>query len=148
MKGGVYAYRTLKPGARFRIPILSWHWGYVGETRSFYHRHLQHSVGGGAYRVEPKDWADRSPRCYRLALPDWRWLRRSVESLAIGLLWPVYNVQKNRWNPRRIPPKVARWQRHQRDIGAHWLINIRPVHTVLFIVLACLVWALIAKVGT
>lgn len=135
MRGGVYLYRTRKPGARFNIPILSRHFGYAGETNSFHHRHLQHTVGGGTYQVKAKDWADLDPVCVlRIPLPDWRWLRLSVETVVIACTWPVYNHAKNRWNPRRIPLSVAHRQRLTRDRGRH-PVNIRPVH--LF-VLCCL----------
>ena len=120
MNGGVYVYRARKPGARFRIPLLSWHFGYVGETNSFYHRHQQHVYGLGAYGAPAKPWADRDPYvAFKIHLPDIVWLRRSVETLVIFAVWPVYNVQKNRWNPRRITPAVARQQRMARDRGRH-----------------------------
>ena len=41
MNGGVYVYRTRKPAARFHVPLLSFHFAYVGETTSFRHRHQQ-----------------------------------------------------------------------------------------------------------
>ncbi|MFL6145594.1 MAG: hypothetical protein ACJ72N_27500 [Labedaea sp.] len=139
-KGGVYAYRCLKPGARLRIPALSWHWCYVGETTSFYHRDQQHRFGLGQYGGVAKDWADLSPYvALRIPLPPWKWLLRSVETLVILALWPVYNVSKNRWNPRRIRPGTARMQRRQRDLGLP-VINLRS-GTVALIVLGCAVAA-------
>lgn len=119
-QGGVYVYRARKPGARFRVPILSWHFAYAGETTSFYHRHQQHVYGLGAYGTPAKSWSDRDPYVWlRIPLPPWKWLLRSVETVVIALTWPVYNVRKNRWNPRRIPPLVARMQRRLRDQGRH-----------------------------
>lgn len=119
MKGGVYVYRTRKPGARYNLPILSRHFGYVGQTSSFWHRHRQHS--------ETKPWADLDPRCYRIGLPRWKWLRLTVEALLIWTLLPVYNVQRNRANPRRITPVEARRHRYLRNNGRHPL-NIQPIH--------------------
>ena len=119
--GGVYIYRCRKPGARLRIPLLSWHFAYVGETTSFYHRDQQHRYGLGSYRTPAQPWADLSPYVWlRIPLPRWKWLLRAVETLVILLVWPAYNVQKNRWNPRRIPPRMARDQRIARDRGIRW----------------------------
>lgn len=111
MSGGVYIYRTRTPWN------LRWwrHFAYVGETSSFHHRHMQHVVGGGRFNADQKPWADLSPTVYRVPLPDWKWLRLAVETLAIVALWPAYNVQKNRWNPRRIRQASARQQRALRD---------------------------------
>lgn len=125
MAGGVYAYRARKPNARFRIPILSYHWAYVGETTSFYHRHRQHMglIEGGRNtgRVHihmPKPWTDLEPYvAFRIGLPQWKWLLRSVETLVIMLLWPVYNDRKNHWNPRRITLPHATAQRARRAAG-------------------------------
>jgi hypothetical protein len=146
MQGGVYAYRALKPGARLRIPFLSWHWAYVGETNSFYHRDQQHRYGLGRYGTPAKDWADRCPYvALRIPLPNWKWLRLSVETLVILALWPVYNVQKNRWNPRRIKPIVARRQRRARDLGRH-PVNIGN-GTLALVLLLCAVagWYLLGR---
>jgi hypothetical protein len=140
MIGGVYIYRARKPGARLRIPLLSWHFAYVGETFSFHHRHLQHTRGGGTYGATPKPWSDLDPYVWlRIPLPPWKWLLRSVETLAILLTWPVYNVQKNRWNPRRIPPLKARVQRMRRNAGTR-LWSPRPIHVVLILAAAVALW--------
>jgi len=140
-RGGVYLYRARKPGARYNIPILSRHFAYAGETNSFHHRHLQHTVGGGTYNAVAKPWADLDPVCVlRIPLPDWKWLRLSVETVLIVLTWPVYNHKKNLWNPRRIPLSVAHRQRMARDRGRH-PVNLRPVH--LFVLLVSLVAALV-----
>jgi hypothetical protein len=116
-RGGVYVYRCRKPGALLRIPFISTHFGYVGETTSFTHRHAQHAVGGGRYNAVRKDWSDLITSCYRIPLPPWKWLLRGVETLAMGVTWPVYNVAKNKWNPRRIKPWRAASQRLARDAG-------------------------------
>jgi hypothetical protein len=129
MRGGVYVYRTRKPGARLNLPIISRHFGYVGETSSFWHRHAQHS--------ETQPWADLDPRCYRIGLPAWKPLLRTVETLVILCTWPVYNHAKNQWNPRRIPLGMARRMRAARDRG-QWYPSVRLIHvlTVLLLVLA------------
>lgn len=127
----MYAYRTRKPCARFRIPFLSFHWGYVGETVSFWHRHRQHG--------ENQPWADLDPRCrIRIPLPPWKWLLRSVETLLIVALWPVYNHQKNRWNPRRIPLATALRQRRTRDRGG-FRVNLTWAMLLPVLVLAWMV---------
>ncbi len=115
-RAGVYAYRTRKPHAPIGLPLIGRHWGYVGQTNSFYHRHAQHTRGGGTYNAIPKDWATLEPKRYILPclFPHWRRARLMQEQLWIWLLWPVYNVQGNRWNPRRITPAAARRQREAR----------------------------------
>lgn len=141
MKGGVYAYRCRKPGARLRIPVLSWHWAYVGETTSFYHRDQQHRYGLGQFGGTAKPWADLEPYvAVRIPLPGWKWLLRSVETLLIVLLWPAYNVKKNRWNPRRITPWRAGWQRRLRDTGSTRVLAVRWYHVAAILGLATYVW--------
>lgn len=143
MSGGVYLYRTRKPGARFNWPILSRHFGYAGETTSFRHRHEQHTRGDTARSTPEKPWADLDPRCVlRIPLPPWKWLLRSVETVLIVCTWPVYNHQKNGWNPRRVPLHEALRQRQVRDRGGH-PVNIRTAH--VFVVLLFL--AAVALVG-
>lgn len=126
--GGVYAYRTRKPGALLRIPFLSFHWGYVGQTNSFRHRHAQHTEGGGTYNSRAKPWSDLDPRCViRIGLPNWKWLRLVVEQALILAVWPVYNHQGNKWNPRRVPLSTQERQRHARDRRG-WCLNVRLPH--------------------
>jgi hypothetical protein len=134
--GGVYAYRTRKPGARFRIPFLSFHWGYVGETKSFARRHAQHIEGGGSFQSIAKPWSDLDPRCViRIPLPPWKWLLHSVETVLITCTWPVYNHAKNQWNPRRIPLRAQVRQRALRNrLG--WSPNVRPAHLLILATLA------------
>lgn len=137
MNSGVYVYRTRKPAARLRIPFLSYHFAYVGETKSFHHRHMQHVAGGGRFNSEQRSWADLEPRVWlRISLPPWKWLLRSVETLVILLLWPVYNVSKNRWNPRRIQPASALWQRQCRDAGA-LVLNWTWAHSSMLFLSVC-----------
>lgn len=122
-RGGVYVYRARKPAARLRIPLLSWHFCYVGETISFYHRHLQHVAGGGQFATEQKPWADLDPYvAFRIPLPPWKWLLHAVETIVILAVWPVYNDRKNHWNPRRVSLRDQRWQRGMRD-ATGWCLN-------------------------
>ncbi len=106
-RGGIYVYRCRKPGAFLGWPIIGRHTAYVGGTTSFYHRHGQH--------MEQQPWSDLAPRCYRIPLPTWKPLLHAAETLAILLLWPVYNHSKNLWNPRRIDLKTAKAMRYSRD---------------------------------
>jgi hypothetical protein len=140
-RGGVYIIRCRKPGARLRIPLLSWHFAYVGETTSFYHRMQQHFYGLGQFGSKAKDWSDLEPYVWaRVPLPRWKWLLRSVETLVILLVWPVYNVAKNRWNPRRIKPIDARRQRIQRNLHVP-VMRVRSLPMgLLILVLAIATW--------
>lgn len=130
--GGVYVYRARKPAARYRIPLLSWHFAYVGETTSFFHRHLQH--------MEQRPWADRSPYvAFRIPLPRWKWLLHTVETLVIVTVWPVYNHRKNLWNPRRITLTDQRRQRALRDRSG-WCLNWSWGHSVVALALVVALW--------
>lgn len=121
-KGGIYLIRTRKPRAILGLPLIGRHNGYVGLTSSYYHRERQHLLGGGVYGKAAKDWADLAPRFYRLLpLPNWRWLLEVVETLAIWVLVPVYNVKKQPpWNLRKISLRQAegqRWRRAKYGLG-------------------------------
>ena len=108
--GGVYVIRTDKPSAIIGLPVIGRHFAYVGETNSYRWRRLQHLEGGGRYNAPQKPFSDLRPKFYRaLPLPDIKWLRRTVETIVMLLVWPVYNHQKNLWNPRRI--SLSRAQR-------------------------------------
>ena len=101
----------------FVLPLFAGrHNAYVGLTSSYYHRKNQHLVGGGVYKAQRKDWADLDPKFYKiLPLPNWRWLLHTMETLAIGVLCPVYNVQKQPpWNLRKVSPRTAERQAWQR----------------------------------
>jgi hypothetical protein len=140
MNSGVYVIRARKPAARMRIPVLSWHMAYVGESNVIALRIAQHFVGGGKYSTSPKPWADREPYVWlRIPLPPWKWLMRSVETLVILLLWPVYNDRKNRWNPRRISLRDQAWQRSCRDAGGVCL-NWTYGHTAVLLGVPLLLW--------
>lgn len=162
---GVYLFRTRRPGLIGRLPmgvpwmaaglslwalsLLGYPWwpallaflfmprhnAYVGETTAVRLRRSQHAEGGGKFDTLAKPWADLSPSWYFIPLPRTKWLLRSVETLAVVLLWPVYNHKKNLWNPRRIPLDAARRQRAHRDrLG--WSPNCRPLHLLMILALA------------
>lgn len=145
--GGVYVYRCRKPGAIFGWPLIGRHFAYVGETTSFHHRHLQHTVGGGRYGHHAQPWADLDPVCVlRIPLPPWKWLLHLVETLFILLLWPVYNHKKNLWNPRRIPLQVAKAMRAVRDGHRRGrtffrvLLGLRLLAAIVLVALAVIAW--------
>ena len=135
MKGGVYIYRVRKPSAILGWPIIGRHFGYVGETVSFWHRDRQHK--------ESQPWSDLNPKCYRIPLPGWKPLLLTVETLVILLVWPVYNHKKNLWNPRRIPLSAARRQREARDSGGFRLVLLR----VFRMLRACVTLCAIVLIG-
>lgn len=131
---GVYWFRTCRPGLFGRVPLVGRHTAYVGESTHLRSRWGQHVNGSVKYNQFPKPWSSLKPTWYYIPLPPGKWLRLTVETLLILILWPVYNHQKNLWNPRRIPLKSAKRQRAQRDaIG--WSFNIRWGHVVLWLVL-------------
>lgn len=109
---------------------------YGGKTtrRPWTERLDEHLWGRGRYECVPKPWAD--------TVPGWRpngtaqevidaggafviWQGRTVPLLlswgeivfAIWLRRPLYNVQWNQANTRRIKPSVAREQRAKRDLA-------------------------------
>lgn len=129
-QAGCYVWRTRKPSAPLGLPFIGRHTAYVGETSSRYHRDRQHVFGGGRYGHVAKMWADLEPKVYPLPclFPSWKWSRKAQEKVWILLLWPVYNDQWNRWNPRRITLGQAERQRWARDKrmknGARWRVNI------------------------
>lgn len=133
-KGGVYAYRVDHYRNRARR-----HWGYVGESVSFYFRGRQHmgvsrfdpvtgqvvkgeGSGLAVARVPAQPWSDLNPVMHKVVrLPwwlCWKWILLPLETLTMLVLWPVYNDAKNHWNPRRVTKDMARLQRAARDRGA------------------------------
>lgn len=107
---GAYCYvtrRHLKPGQEI---------GYVGKSRHLPSRDRDHR-GVGRYGHAEKPWADLIVRRYALTLPwwlGWDWITLSLETVAILVLRPRYNVQKN---PRRrkVGPREQMMQRMVRD---------------------------------
>lgn len=161
---GVYLFRTRRPGLAGQLPgyvaptaaavsttilltagwwwpagllpllLFSRHTAYIGESTAVRLRRDAHLHGSTRWKTAAKPWADLDPTWYFLPLPRAKWVLRSVETLGIVLFWPVYNHQKNRWNPRRIPLSSAKRQREQRDrLG--WSFNLRPIHLLLIAVI-------------
>jgi hypothetical protein len=148
-KAGVYIYRTRKPGALLGWPVIGRHTAYVGQTKSFGHRHRQHigkPLPHDPYASTGKPWADLGPRCYRIPLPAWRWLLWLVEWILIKMLLPVYNINHNKSNPRRITQYRAIHMRRTRDlqgqrgivlgVGVRLLTALRWYHFVGSVALA------------
>ena len=144
-RGGAYVYRTRKPHAVLGLPVIGRHFGYVGESNDFDRREGEHLRGSTRYAtpVAAKPWADLAPKCYRIPLPDSRWLRRALEWLLIKLLMPVYNVKMNMTNPRRIRPWTAQEQRRRRDEkGIGYKVGVSLVRWVTLAAVAGLAfWA-------
>jgi hypothetical protein len=118
-KAGVYIYRTRKPGALLGWPVIGRHTAYVGQTKSFGHRHRQHigrPLPYDPYASTGQPWSDLQPRCYRVPLPPWRWLLLLVEWAVVMVAFPVYNVRpRHPFNPRRITQYRAIQMRRSRD---------------------------------
>lgn len=130
------------------LTLLGWPWwvslagllfnsrqfGYVGETVVLEQRRLEHLNGGGRWGKEQQPWADLEPEFYSIPLPARKWLLRSVETMLILLILPVYNRKKNLLNPRRIPLDSAKRQRARRDAW-RWSFNMRPPHLALVLII-------------
>lgn len=157
---GVYLFRTRRPGVLGRLPIWAlpimifvacvcahvagapwWvgfaaillsphHTAYVGMSMHVRGRRAQHLFGSVRYNEPAKPWADLFVWWGFIPVPPFKPILLTVETLLILAAWPVYNHQKNLWNPRRIPLKSAKRQRGQRDF-AGWSFNARYGHAVL-----------------
>lgn len=141
--GTVYAYRTRKPGAVLGLPVLGRHWGYVGQTRNPDARHGEHMRGGGRYGGLPASWSDLDPKRYVLIKVPMcpQWLLLTLEAFFILILQPVYNVQRNKINLRRIGPARARRARVRRDVtGIRWSPVPTGAHLVMILVLIIMTW--------
>lgn len=127
------------------------HFAYCGETSSRYHRDRQHRYGGGTYGHTAKMWADLDPKVYPLPclLPWWAPGRKTQEWLYIKLLLPVYNVQHNRTNPRRISlrsQEVQRWGRDYTGLKAN-VLRALARGVLMLGLLALAGWVLLQNVG-
>lgn len=113
----IYAYRTDKPHAPLGLPIIGRHWAYAGRTNNASRRHQEHVEGGGRYQAVAKPWADLRPKRRVIFRRKERTeaMTHFLELLAIKILLPVYNVDMNWTNPRRITPRQAKAQRFARD---------------------------------
>lgn len=122
--------------ALLALLVNSRHFAYVGESKRVGLRKMAHLKGSVKYNQPAKPWADLDPSWYFLPLPGApKFVLHAVETLLIGLLWPVYNHQKNLWNLRRIPLKTALNQRVLRA-GIHWSFNCRPAHVIGWVAFA------------
>lgn len=154
-RGGCYVWRTNKPGAVVGLPIIGRHFAYVGRTRSFQHRKRQHlgtPLPNDPFATNGKPWCDLKPRCYEI--PMWGWLSHMVEPVLIWLLFPVYNVQYNKHNPRRISQYRALKMRARRDahrtvhpftaVAINGLMAVRWWHVAgVLAFLSCLGWGVV-----
>lgn len=91
-------------------------WGYVGKSRDLPSRARDHA-GTGRWGAVQKPWFDVVAYRWELRLPwwlGWDWVTLSLETVAIWLLRPRYNWQKN---PRRskVGPIHQAVQRAARD---------------------------------
>lgn len=137
---GVYIFRTRRPGLFGRVPVVGRHFAYVGESGHVRFRRSVHLKGSVKYNSFPKPWTDLKPSWYFIPLPFFpKVALRAVETLLIALLWPVYNHQKNLWNPRRIPLTAAKRQRGSRDVCG-WSFNFRFAHLFLWIAVTVLTY--------
>lgn len=93
------------------------HNAYVGQTSSRYFRDNQHRYGDSRYGAAGKPWMDLDPKVYPLPcfFPRSRTAREVQEKLWIFLLLPVYNIEWNTKNPRRVKPATAQRQRWARE---------------------------------
>lgn len=125
-RGGLYVWRVDKPHAIIGLPFIGRHFGYGGMTNSYYWRGKQQLEGSEKYGTAAYSWSDLRPKRYKiLPLPaclldsKHKWRRRLVkglETVMIGLLCPVYNLdQQAPWNLRKISKSKALAQRKARD---------------------------------
>jgi hypothetical protein len=93
------------------------HNAYVGHTKSRYFRDNQHRFGDSRYGAAGKPWMDLDAKVYPLPclFPRNKLAREIQEKLWIFMLLPVYNVEWNTKNPRRIKPVKAQQQRWARQ---------------------------------
>jgi hypothetical protein len=119
----VYLYTCRKPSGRGR------HFGYAGLTN-------RPDLRDGQHRAS-QPWSDliTRRRVWSIGRVP-RFVGRGVEWCLIKATAPVYNVQHNRTNPRRIKPWDAREMRRLRDLGGRayprvGMIHLAPVALVL-----------------
>jgi hypothetical protein len=115
----IYAYRTRKPHGFTRIPVIGTHWGYAGRTRNPKRRDAQHRYGyvWDGERKPAQPWSDliTSRRVIFRRKRRMEITTHLLEMITIRVLFPVYNIQMNRTNPRRIKPWEAQAQRRYRN---------------------------------
>jgi hypothetical protein len=154
MQGGIYLARTNKPYSIFGWPIVGRHNGYTGQSKAYRLRWQQHAQGGGKFKSVPKSWSDLDPEFYRiLPLPAWMFERAPrivnlLEGACIVLTAPVYNIQLNKWNPRRISKKRAEKQRRWREGNPPLLRSmISAIRSILKLLIGGVLLLLLRKYG-
>jgi hypothetical protein len=109
---GIYAYRTRRHLAPWRTE-----WGYVGKSRHLEMRDLCHAGTCGRHvTCIEKPWWDLKVYRITLRLPwwlGWDWITLSLETIAILVLRPRYNWQKNPWK-NKAGPRIQAIQRRTR----------------------------------
>lgn len=140
----VYAYRTDKPHAPVALPLIGRHWGYAGRTNNAKRRNQEHLVGGGQYAAVAKPWADLRPKrrvIFRMKSRT-EAMTHFLEWITIKALLPVYNVDMNRTNPRRITPRQATAQRYARDqFGTTARLSKLGLRWISYVGLVAILWA-------
>lgn len=139
-KPGVYCYITRRHRGGGREI------GYVGKSRHLPSRDRDHR-GVGRYGHAEKPWVDLIVRRRMLMLPwwlGWDWITLFLETLAIWVLRPRYNTQKN---PRlsKVGPRMQAVQRMQRDnnpvqMQVHWRVHYVPMLGLLVILVGIGGW--------
>jgi hypothetical protein len=131
----IYVYRGRKPHAPIGLPVIGRHFVYGGRTCDPGARDSEHMTGVSRRSSgEPSPWSDLDVRRYTVfsKKPRPEWLTAFLERLVIKGLFCVYNWQdRNRLNPRTIPPKKARVQRANRDRTGGFSTMSRFVFRVL-----------------
>src|SRR3954462_10478904 len=101
----------MKPHGFPRIPFLGTHWGYAGRTNYPARRDAQHRYGyvWDGKRKPPQPWSDLivSRRVIFRKKRRMEITTHLLELITIRALFPVYTIQMNRTNPRRIKPWEA-----------------------------------------
>lgn len=112
------------------------HNGYVGETGSRFFRDAQHTVGDFARGKAASAWSDLDIKIYPLPclFPRSVTAREIQEKMWIMLLLPVYNVEWNTKNPRRIKRGKAVQQRVAREMGGVRKWTPRALRVALYAV--------------
>jgi hypothetical protein len=130
-EAGCYLHRARKPHAWIGLPFIGRHNAYCGETSAREYRDAQHlgQAHTGMYSGTEASWSDLDVKIYPLPclFPNSARARKVQETLWIALLKPVYNVQKNWLNPRRISRRRALEMRGQRVLSGRTFNRGRAV---------------------
>jgi hypothetical protein len=129
----------------FLLPLFSGrHNAYVGETGNRFFRDRQHIHGSYRYDTAGKPWSDLDPKVISLPclFPSNELARAIQEKIYIWIFLPVYNVEWNTKNPRRIKPGKAEQQRWARDANGFRKWTPRLLRVALYAVLFIgMVWS-------